>query len=191
MFFLLFYLLFILDTKCLQKHKLTEVFFCAKIHPKDVEILSIYTERAAYAFKEKSMNCAQAVVYAFYPDNDSYLSAVSGFGGGMGRLREVCGAMSGAVFVLGLWFGYADSGLPSSENEANRKAFLYKKVQEFAKSFQSINGSMICRELIGNHPHSENPADVSERTKEFHKRPCVDIVVSAAEILEKMCPSQF
>lgn len=152
--------------------------------------MSIYTDRAALAFKDQSLNCAQAVVYAFYPDNEVYLSAVSGFGGGMGRLREVCGAMSGAVFVLGLWYGYADSGLPSSSEDKNRKAELYKKVQEFAESFQRVNGSIICRELLGNHPHNENPGEVNRRTAEFHKRPCLDMVVSAAEILENMRPAE-
>lgn len=152
--------------------------------------MSIYTERAALAFKENNLNCAQAVVYAFYPDNEVYLSAVSGFGGGMGRLREVCGAMSGAVFVLGLWYGYADSGLPSSSVEENRKAALYKKVQEFANAFRTANGSIICRELLGDHPHNENPTEVKHRTPEFHKRPCLDMVISAAEILEKMRPTK-
>ena len=103
----------------------------------------------------------------------------SSFGGGFGRLREVCGAFSGISLVVGALLGYGDA-------ESDKKAEHYALIRELAEEFKNVNGgSIICRELLGNTQNlsSENPA---ERTMEYkHKRPCYDIVANSADILDK------
>lgn len=125
-------------------------------------------------------NCAQAVAVAFCDVTglDEAFSAkmVSPFGGGMGRLREVCGAVSGMFAVLGCLYGY-DNG----DNDSRKKE-LYSQVQELACRFREVNGSIICRELLDNPPTDPNP---SPRTAEFYaKRPCVRMVMVAAELMD-------
>ena len=101
----------------------------------------------------------------------------SSFGGGIGRLREVCGAVSGMVMVAGLLYGY-----DADTDEENKKAH-YKRVQELALRFQEEVGSMICREILKNPPSDPNP---TPRTAEFYKqRPCARMVMVAARILDE------
>ena len=126
-------------------------------------------------------NCAQAIVVAFgdvtglEPALAAKLS--SSFGGGIGRLREVCGAVSGMVMVAGLLYGYDDPG----EKDANKKAH-YKLVQELAEKFRSEIGSIVCRDILKNPPVDPNP---TPRTEEFYKnRPCARMVMTAARILD-------
>ncbi len=100
------------------------------------------------------------------------------FGGGMGRLREVCGAMSGALMAMGL--------LCAPEDPADRaaKAEHYAMVQEFARRFRERNGSLYCRDLLQSADTRPTP---SERTEQFYRtRPCERIIRSAAEILDEM-----
>lgn len=126
-------------------------------------------------------NCAQAVICAFAEeiglDEYTLRRLGSSFGGGMGRLREVCGAVSGMFVVLGLLCGYEEVG----DHEA--KAAHYEKVQELARRFEAENGSIICRELLGlTQKHSE--PEPEKRTPDYYKkRPCPDKVESAARIL--------
>lgn len=139
-----------------------------------------YRERAENLFKE-GYNCSQSVFAAFAPDfGMSFEDAVkfsSGLGGGVGRLREVCGAVTGMALVLSLKYGEYDP----KDHEA--KMSLYSKIQFVAEEFRKVNGAIVCRELLGNNEHSPVP---SPRNDEFfHKRPCVQMVGSAAEILEK------
>lgn len=139
-----------------------------------------HATKAAELFLE-GYNCAQAVAIAFCDvtglDRCFTAKAVSSFGGGMGRLREVCGAVSGMLFVLGCLCGYDTPG-----NDAEKKA-LYTRVQALANQFRQENSSIICRELLENPPSDPNP---SPRTAEYYaKRPCVKMVMTAAEILEK------
>ena len=99
------------------------------------------------------------------------------FGGGMGRMREVCGAVSGMLMVAGLLYGYDDPG----ENDVNKKAH-YRLVQTLAGQFREEIGSIICREILSNPPSDPNP---TPRTAEFYKtRPCVRMVMTAAGILD-------
>ena len=104
----------------------------------------------------------------------------SSFGGGMGRLREVCGAVSGALLVLGMKKGYSAPG----DDEAKREHYL--RVQEFARAFREKNGTIICRELLEDVEVS--PGDIPEkRTKEFYeRRPCLRLIRDAAQIAEEM-----
>ncbi|MCC8192657.1 MAG: C-GCAxxG-C-C family protein [Ruminococcus sp.] len=129
-------------------------------------------------------NCAQAVFCAYCDelsiDLDLAQAISSSFGGGMGRMREVCGAVSGALMVLGAKYGYTD------KSEPDKKAEHYKRVQEFAKYFKEENGSIICRELLGLSKNENNDPNPSARTKEYYKkRPCAEIVYTAAKILEE------
>ena len=127
-------------------------------------------------------NCAQAIVVAFAdvtglePTFAAKLS--SSFGGGIGRLREVCGAVSGMVMVAGLLYGYDEPG----EKDANKKAH-YKLVQELCEKFREEIGHIVCRDILKNPPSDPNP---TPRTAEFYKtRPCARMVMTAARILDE------
>lgn len=139
-----------------------------------------YGEYAKSLFMQ-GYNCSQAVICAFSDftgiDDELAMKISSPFGGGMGRLREVCGAVSGMFMVLGLLEGYSDV-----ENVA-LKTELYTKVQALAGTFEDKNGSYICRELLGLNTKKESPV-AAPRTKEYYEtRPCPNKVASAAEIL--------
>ena len=127
-------------------------------------------------------NCAQAVVVA-YCDltglSESFAAKMaSSFGGGMGRMREVCGAVSGMLMVAGLLYGYEEPG----ENDCNKKA-LYKEVQALAGQFREEVGSIVCREILKNPPSDPAP---SPRTQEYYRqRPCARMVYLAAHILDR------
>lgn len=138
-------------------------------------------EKAAQSFVD-GYNCCQCMMVAFEDcltiDLDTALKLAAPFGGGMGRLREVCGAVSGMFMVLGYIKGYSDP------KEFEGKKALYEHVQELAKRFEEDNGSIICRELLGLTVKKEE-ATPEKRTEEYyHVRPCKDKVGSAAEILE-------
>ena len=131
-------------------------------------------------------NCAQAVAVAF-TDVTGLTEAqaakmASAFGGGMGRMREVCGAVSGMLMVLGALYGYDDPG----EKDRAKKAH-YAMVQELAGKFRARNGSIICRDILKNPPSDPSP---TPRTAEFYKnRPCARLVVCAAELLDEYIAS--
>ncbi len=142
-----------------------------------------HAERARELFLE-GYNCAQAVVCAFGDvtglDVDAAARLASSFGGGLSRLREVCGTVSGAAIVLGIVRGYSDP-----KDYAAKKAH-YAQVQEFARRFKEANGSIICRELLKG--VETTPGDEPEmRTPEYYqKRPCPALAACAAGILEQM-----
>ena len=100
----------------------------------------------AEAYFRQGYNCAQSVLLAFGDmtglDDETALRVSSSFGGGLGRLREVCGAVSGACMVLGLVKGYTDP------DDREGKRAQYRLVQEFAERFREQNGSIVCRELL-------------------------------------------
>jgi C_GCAxxG_C_C family probable redox protein len=129
-------------------------------------------------------NCAQAVFCAFCDETGLTMEQAarlsSSFGGGMGRLREVCGTVSGALMALGAIEGYADPSDPEA------KAAHYQLVQEYARRFREKNGSIVCRELLRNVPVT--PGSVPEaRTKEFYaRRPCLRLAGEAAAVLDEM-----
>lgn len=141
-----------------------------------------HEERAKELFLE-GYNCAQSVVGAFCEDMDMDLkSAVrmaSSFGGGMGRLREVCGTVSGMFIVAGVLFGYDEPKNIAVKTEH------YKRIQDLAAEFKKKNGSIVCRVLLG--IEGEDTSYVpSERTAEYYKkRPCVELVGQAAAIMER------
>ena len=128
-------------------------------------------------------NCAQSVAVAFCDvtglDEKTTARMMSAFGGGMGRLREVCGAVSGMTMVLSNKFASTDP------NDHAKKAELYALIQKAAGEFKDENGSIVCRELLGLPDKNSDPVP-EERTKEYYKkRPCAELVHCAATIAEK------
>ena len=137
-------------------------------------------ERAAALFNE-GYNCAQAVVLAFSDlfeeDEQTLATAVSGFGGGFSRMREVCGAVSGMTYVLSRLFGYSDP------KDTDAKMHTYDIVRSACQKFEAQFGSIVCRELLGLKQKSDEPTP-SPRTEEYyHRRPCGEYVAIAARIL--------
>ena len=135
---------------------------------------------AAELFVE-GYNCAQAVAVAFSDvtgmDKKEAAKIAAPFGGGMGRMREVCGAVSGMFMVLGALYGYDNS------DADDKKKALYKQVQELAEQFRAENSSIICREILKNPPSDPNP---SPRTAEYYaKRPCAKMVMTAARLMDE------
>lgn len=136
-------------------------------------------QKAEEYFKS-GYNCAQAVVMAFADviggDTQAYLRLSSSFGGGIGRLREVCGAFSGSCMVAGLLRGY------DNENGVD-KGSHYALIQRLALKNKLQNGSIICKELLGATINLSS-ADPSVRTAEYvKKRPCAELCRIAADIL--------
>lgn len=134
----------------------------------------------AEEFFKSGYNCAQAVVMAFADviggDTQAYLRLSSSFGGGIGRLREVCGAFSGSCMVAGLLRGY------DNENGVD-KGSHYALIQRLALKNKLQNGSIICKELLGATVNLSS-ADPSVRTAEYvKKRPCAELCRIAADIL--------
>lgn len=144
-------------------------------------------EKAKGLFKS-GCNCAQAVALAFAEETglseSVLLKAAGGFGGGMGRLREVCGAVSGAVLVLGLLTGSDDF----KNNEAKKE--LYRRVQEQAAAFKAENGSYICRELLSGVGADCRPQPETRTAEYYRKRPCAELVETAADICERIVQEQ-
>ena len=142
-----------------------------------------HSEKARALFYE-GYNCSQAVVCAFEDvtgiDIKTSARLSSSFGGGMGRLREVCGAVSGGLLILGILRGYDDP------EDYEAKVSHYQLVQEFARRFREKNGTIVCRELLKNVPVT--PGDTPEkRTPEFYaRRPCLRLAGEAAAILDEM-----
>lgn len=144
-------------------------------------VIGSHAERARFLFR-LGYNCSQSVFGAFAEELGMDLSTAMklscSFGGGMGRLREVCGAVSGMLMVCGMKHGYAtpETGCVKAEH--------YRLVQQLANTFREQNGSIICRELLGGTvSHSPIP---TERTPEFYRlRPCERLISYAAELAEQ------
>jgi C_GCAxxG_C_C family probable redox protein len=132
-------------------------------------------ESAMTSFAE-GFNCSQAVLSAYADqsglDRELAWKIASGFGGGMGRMADTCGAVTGAFMVLGLKYGAA-----SSDREAKER--IYEQIREFARLFRARNGSLLCRDLLG---CDINTPEGLSRAKEV----CPSFVRAAAEILEDM-----
>ena len=138
------------------------------------------TERAKELFRS-GYNCAQSVVlaYADLLDLEPTLAATlsAPFGGGMGRLREVCGAVSGMTMIAGVLAPSPECDNPTAKREN------YALVQHFAERFRAMNGAIVCRTLLGLDQQKDEPTP-SPRTEEYYrKRPCVELVGDAARIV--------
>lgn len=148
---------------------------------------SKYAKKATELFRE-GFNCSQAVFLAFEDKYDINrelaLKLSSSFGGGMGRLREVCGAVSGMFMVAGVLYGY------SSPLDQGEKTNHYKRIQELAKNFEEDNGSIVCRELLGLGQGKDNPVPEKRTDAYYKKRPCGELVAIAAAIMENYINEQ-
>ncbi len=128
-------------------------------------------------------NCSQAIVLAFSDviglDKTAILKLSSSFGGGMGRLREVCGAVSGMYLVLGYVRGY------SEPRDYEGKKRLYSEIQELARIFSEKYGSIVCRELIAGVPHTDGAVPEKRNASYYKNRPCAEQIEFAAKILHE------
>lgn len=138
-------------------------------------------EELAIANFMAGYNCAQSVLLAFADDlgleAEFALRLSSSFGGGMGRLREVCGALSGVFMAAGLYYGY------TSPNDDTAKAAHYARIQSLAEQFRSENGAIVCRTLLGV-AGAQSPIPDKRTAQYYAQRPCARFVGSAARILE-------
>ena len=138
----------------------------------------------AKGYFEQGYNCSQSVALAFADevgmDGKMIARLTGGFGGGMGRMREVCGTVSGTAFVLSALYGYSDP------TDADAKAQLYADVQKVAGEFKDENGSVVCRDLLGlTQDGFDNPQPEKRTDTYYKKRPCGDLVKMSADLLEK------
>ena len=146
-----------------------------------METIKINAEERAARAKEyfnQGYNCAQSVALAYADitslDEEMVAKITASFGGGLGRLREVCGAVSGMAFLASFI-----SPCPSADDAEAKKA-NYALVQEFAEQFRQQNGSIVCRSLLGLDRPKDEPTP-SPRTAEYYKkRPCSEYVYDAA-----------
>ena len=133
---------------------------------------------------ENGYNCAQSVfiTYAekFGFDKETALKLSSSFGGGMGRMREVCGAVSAMFMIAGLAKGYTEN------NNDDVKAKHYELIQDLAQKFKEKHGTIICRELLGLEKDEDTSYIPTKRTEQYYQeRPCENFVADACEIIDK------
>ncbi len=143
-------------------------------------IIGSPSEKACFLFRQ-GYNCSQSVLGAFAEtlgmDFETAMRISCSFGGGIGRLREVCGAVSGMLMVCGMKAGYAEP------ETGTVKATHYRLVQELANEFRRQNGSIICRELLGG--TASDAPEPTVRTPEFYNnRPCERLIETAARMAE-------
>ncbi len=138
-------------------------------------------EQAVSLFKQ-GYNCSQAILaaYAEHPDlrRKTALKLACGFGGGM-RMAETCGAVTGAFMVIGLKYG------PSDAEDKNAKEKTYELVREFTEKFNSRNGSVICKELLGCDISTREGAKIAKENN-LRSSLCPKMIRDAAEIIEEM-----
>lgn len=137
-------------------------------------------ERAKALFNE-GYNCAQSVALAYADitplDEQMVATITASFGGGLGRLREVCGAVSGMAFVASFI-----SPCPTA-TDATAKKQNYALVQEFAEKFRQQNGNIVCRSLLGLDRPKDDPTPSARTAEYYQKRPCAEYVYDAALIV--------
>lgn len=140
------------------------------------------SDRAEELFRQ-GYNCGQAVFAAFSDiagvTAEEAAKIASPFGAGFGKMREVCGAVSGMTLLAGYLQGYSDP----ADHEGKKE--LYALIQEMCREFEEAEGSLICRDLLGLNK-GEDIAEPAVRTEEYYQnRPCVGACRKAAEIAEK------
>lgn len=142
----------------------------------------------AYQNFLSGMNCTQSVLLAFLEetglDEGTALKLALPFGGGMGRMRLTCGAVTGMIMVLGLIEG--SPSVPSKDE----KSECYKAVRLLAQRFEEENGSVICSELLGLKKREDSHVPEERTASYYKKRPCPELCRSAADILEKYLNEQ-
>lgn len=146
-------------------------------------------EKAVTLFKS-GYNCSQSVVAAFADlygiDEVTALRMSASFGGGIGRMRQTCGAACGMFLLAGLETGSVDA------QDREGKAHNYAVVQQLAAEFKQENGSLICGELLGLVPGAATPPTPEARTDQYYKkRPCSKMVETAATIFARFLESKI
>ncbi len=136
---------------------------------------------ASVEYFEKGYNCSQAVFMAYSDlygiEKETSAKLATSFGGGMGRLREVCGAVSGMFMLLGLKYPFID---PADKQSKNNN---YKLVQSIAGKFKDEMGSYICADLLHVKRVPQNPESADRNKDYYDSRPCTKCVRTAAEII--------
>ena len=136
-------------------------------------------EKAVQCFNS-GFNCSQSIlsVYGeqFGLSNEFALKIASGFGAGMGRHCETCGAVTGAYMAIGLKYGH------TSSDDKDGKEKTYSMIREFARRFKERNQSTCCEDLLGTHMVKGDKEKAARRVKEV----CPKMVRDAAEILEEL-----
>ena len=139
-----------------------------------------YSTRAKELFLQ-GYNCSQSVVGAFAEelgmDFATAMRLSSSFGGGMGRLREVCGAVTGMFIVAGLTYGYSDPAADQGKKEH------YQLIQSLAMQFKKENESIICRELLGLPAGADEPEPEKRTPQYYQARPCEQLVEYGAGLI--------
>ncbi len=139
-----------------------------------------HAEKAVSIFKE-GYNCAQSVFAAFSDvTNIDYKTALrlsQGLGGGVARMREVCGTVTGAALVIGCLYG-------SETPDIEEKQKLYERVREVAAAYKANTGSIICREILGEAKTDKFLPPEARSDEYYQKRPCARLVYMTAEILD-------
>lgn len=147
------------------------------------EMKSLDRRKAAEQYFTEGYNCTQSILMTFrdlLPEgSDILLRAGSPLGGGMGRLREVCGSVTGMFLILGALTGY------DTPETGERKIELYSRVQELADRFEKRYGSIVCRDLLGLAAGHDSPVPETRTKAYYQKRPCKEIIGTAAEILSE------
>jgi C_GCAxxG_C_C family probable redox protein len=132
---------------------------------------------------EKGFSCSQAVFSPYAEemglDGDTALKIAGTFGGGMGRIGQTCGAVTGALMALGLKYGASDAADKETKEQA------YARAQEFAQRFKTRNGSLICKDLLGCDIGTPDGHSLAQE-QGLYKRICPKLVKDAAEIVEEM-----
>ena len=143
-------------------------------------------EKAKALFKQ-GFNCSQSVFAAcadiYGMDEQTALRVAASFGGGIGRMRQTCGAACGMFLLAGLENGSAQIG------DAEGKKRNYALVQDLAEQFKQVNGSLICSELLGIAPQAQEPTPEARTEAYYQKRPCVEMVASAVRIYLATLPN--
>lgn len=142
----------------------------------------------AKSYFKEGYNCSQSVTLAFSDEigieKGRLLRMVSSFGGGMGRMREVCGAVSGMFFVAGALYGYDDP------KDMQAKKEHYARIQELAARFRAQTGSIVCRELLGLDGKDSSPVPSARTSEYYKKRPCPEMIALAASVMEEYIQEQ-
>lgn len=137
----------------------------------------------AYEYFMQGYNCTQSVALAYADmlgmDETTAARLASGFGGGMGRMREVCGTFSGVVMVISWLYGY------DRPKDTAGKTALYENIRALADKFRADNGSIICKELLGLKEMEKSAVPEQRSTEYYKKRPCPELCRYAADLLEE------
>ena len=145
--------------------------------------MSALSDKASAKFTS-GFNCAQSALWTFAAslglESDTALKIACGFGAGMGRREEVCGAVTGGIMALGLKFGRGEA------QDRSATELTYAKTQELMRLFEARHGSCICRRLLDGCDLTTEAGRACFKDQDLSHKTCEPCVRSVAEILEKL-----